>query len=305
MPRARNHPEIGQRLNSSAMFENAANASQRWAIRHETRYRYSTAVVFAPHVLRLTPRSDAVRCLTRSLHITPTPLECADWSDPFGNTSTCVSFGTTASDELVIESRLELETVANVAHGDGHGLGLLPFTPPADDSLAAFRGRDGSVEVAELAARLARDVGAAPLSFFDHLCQTLYSTLDRQIRPDGAAQTPADTLRTGRGACRDLTVLFLAVGRSLGVAGRFVSGYQGQEDSPDGRRHLHAWPEMFIPELGWLGWDPTHGVPVGRGHVALFAAPDQAATMPVEGGFFFDGPTVTSTLSYSISVEPR
>jgi len=287
------------------MFENVVTTAGRWAIRHETRYRYSTEVVFAPHVLRLTPRSDAVRCLTRSLHITPTPLECTDWSDHFGNTSTRVSFGTTASDELVIESRLELETVPNVARAGGLGLGPLPFTPPADDSLAAFRGWDGSVEVAELAARLARDVGAAPVPFFDHLCQTLYSTLDRQIRPDGAAQAPAETLRTGRGACRDLTVLFLAVGRSLGVAGRFVSGYQGQEDSPDGRRHLHAWPEVFIPELGWLGWDPTHGVPVGQGHVALFAAPEQAATMPIEGGFFFDGPTVTSTLSYSISVEAR
>jgi transglutaminase-like putative cysteine protease len=55
---------------------------------------------------------------------------------------------------------------------------------------------------------------------------------------------------------------------------------------PDGRRHLHAWAEVVLPGIGYRGWDPMHGVRVGDGHVALCAAATQAATMPVEGGFF-------------------
>ena len=280
-----------------------ANAAFRWAIRHETTYRYSTPVVFAPHVLRLSPRPEGVRTLARNLQITPTPIEVIDFSDAFGNTCTRLTFGADSADELRIESRVEVQTLARSFHGYGLGLPALPWTSPGFDSLAIFRQPDGSAEVAALAQRLALEISGAPLAFFERLCTTLYSTFDRQIRVDGSAQTPAQTLATGRGACRDLTVLYLAVCRSMGVAGRFVSGYQGQEASPDGNRHLHAWPEVFVPELGWLGWDPTHGVPAGPGHVALSAAPDQAATMPVDGGFYFNGPSVTSTLGYSIEFD--
>jgi transglutaminase-like putative cysteine protease len=286
------------------MMQAEASVAGRWVIRHETVYRYSTPVAFAPHVLRLTPRPDSVRCLERSLSITPTPLGISEFSDTFGNSYTNVTFGAGSTDELVIDSRVVVETFKPPVLSPGHALPRLPWPPPFNDSLFSYRQPGGSPEVAALAERLALEVDHAPLAFFDRLCQTLYSTFDRQIRVDGLAQTPAETLATGRGACRDLTVLFLAVCRSQGVAGRFVSGYQGQEASPDGKRHLHAWPEVFVPELGWLGWDPTHGVVVGPGHVALSAAPEQTATMPVDGGFYFNGPTVTSTLSFVITFDP-
>jgi transglutaminase-like putative cysteine protease len=277
-------------------------ASGRWAIRHLTTYRYSTPVAFATHLLRLTPRPDSVRCLARALHVTPTPLGMDDYTDVFGNCCTRVTFGARHFDELCIDSHVEVETFAPTSNLQ-LSLPALPWPPPENDALTSFRQRDGSQEVSVLAHRLAAEAASAPLDFFERLSRTLYTSLDRQIRVEGAAQTPAETLASGRGACRDLTMLFLAVCRDLGVAGRFVSGYQGQEQSSDGKRHLHAWPEVFVPELGWLGWDPTHGVRAGPGHVALCAGPDQATTMPVEGGFYFDGPTVTSTLEYSITFD--
>jgi transglutaminase-like putative cysteine protease len=286
------------------MTELELKVAARWAIRHESSYRYSVAVTFAPHVLRLTPRPESVRCLERTITITPTPIGMADFDDPFGNICTRVTFGAGQSSELIIDNRLVVESLAGPARDPGASLPMLPWATPENDSLAAFRQRDNSAEVTELARKLALEVGSAPLPFFERLNSTLHSTLDRQIRVEGPAQSAVETLRLGRGACRDLTVLFLAICRSMGVAARFVSGYQGQEASPDGKRHLHAWPEVFVPELGWLGWDPTHGVPVGSGHVALAAAPEQAATMPIEGGFYFSGPKITSTLGYSIAFDP-
>ena len=286
------------------MTELETNSDFRWAIRHETSYRYDTPVAFAPHILRLSPRPDSVRTLTRNLQITPTPIEVSDFSDEFGNVCTRVSFDANAVDELKIESHVEVQTYAPRPHLlAALSVPPLPWTPPTSDLLALFRQPDRSAEVVALAERLMAEVGGAPLAFFEHLSTSLYAMIDRQIRVEGFAQSPAQTLALGRGACRDLTELYLAVCRSLGVAARFVSGYQGQEASPDNKRHLHAWPEVFVPEHGWLGWDPTHGVPVGSGHVALSAAPAQAATMPVDGGFYFNGPTVTSTLSYSITFD--
>jgi transglutaminase-like putative cysteine protease len=181
------------------------------------------------------------------------------------------------------------------------GLPRLPWSSSPDDVLANYR-RDAEHDaaVAAFAAALAAECGWTALPFLDHLSRTLFTRLERRIRVEGAAQAPAHTLAIGRGACRDLTVLFMATCRSLGIAARFVSGYQARADTPDGQRHLHAWPEVFLPALGWRGFDPTHGIAVTDGHVALCAAPDQADTMPVEGSFYASG--ATATLDYRVRI---
>jgi len=274
--------------------------ARRYSISHVTTYRYSLPVTFAPHVVRLTPRADSVNCLLQELVVSPEPLGMDSFQDAFGNRCTRLVFATEPVEELQIRSRLTVENLQR------------PEPPSRVEPLPWFADRSvptdyfdggGGPAVAALARHLLAESGRDPLVFLDRLCQWLYGQIDRHIRVEGAAQSPDETLSTRRGACRDLTVLFSAVCRSQGMASRFVSGYQGQEDTPDGKRHLHAWPEVWIPGTGWLGWDPTHGKPTGAAHVALCAAPDQEATMPVQGGFYFTGSTITSTLEYAITFE--
>jgi transglutaminase-like putative cysteine protease len=117
---------LGFGVAQNPMTELDANASFRWAIRHETLYRYSTAVVFAPHVLRLSPRSEGVRTLARDLRITPLPVEVTDFDDDFGNICTRVRFGRDAGNELKIESRIEVELLARPVYGRALALSALP-----------------------------------------------------------------------------------------------------------------------------------------------------------------------------------
>jgi transglutaminase-like putative cysteine protease len=271
----------------------------RFSIRHETLYRYSTPVGLAPHVLRLTPREEGARILAGGLTVEPMPAARQETTDRFGNRVTQVSFSG-FSDVLRIESGFDLQTFAPPPMGDS-GLPPLPWPTGPHDEFSEYRnvgGQDSTVQA--FASALAADAGWAALPFLDRLSRTLFTRMDRRIRFEGAAQSPAHTLAIGRGACRDLTVLFMAACRGLGIAARFVSGYQAEADTPDGQRHLHAWPDVFLPGLGWRGFDPTHGIAVTDGHVALCAAPEQAATMPVEGGFYANG--VTATLDYSVRI---
>jgi transglutaminase-like putative cysteine protease len=271
----------------------------RLSVRHDTLYRYSTPVRLASHVLRLNPRTENARILAGSLIVDPAPAQRRDATDGFGNRITEVSFEG-LSDRLCIESRFDIDIVEAAPLRDP-GLPPLPWPPGPPDELADFRpGDDQGAAVQAFAATLASDSLWVALPFLNSLSQTLFTRLERRIRVDGAAQTAAETLATGVGACRDLTVLFMAACRSLGIAARFVSGYQAQAETPDGQRHLHAWPEVFLPGLGWRGFDPTHGIAVTDGHIALCAAPDQAGTMPVEGGFFGTG--VTSTLDFRVEI---
>jgi len=274
----------------------------RFSVRHETLYRYDRPVRLAPHILRLNPRHEGGRMLAKRLSIEPQPVAQEEAIDRFGNRVTHLRFEGECQC-LRVDSRFELQT-SPVAPLPAHDLPPLPWAAQADDDLADYRadfGPDGAVQ--NFAAALAAERGHAALPFLHHLNSTLFARIDRKIRFEGAANTPAHTLASGRGACRDLTVLFMAACRSLGMPARFVSGYQAQADTPDGRRHLHAWPEVFLPGIGWRGFDPTHGTTVGDGHVALCAAPDQAATMPVEGGFYGNG--VTATLDYVVEIATR
>lgn len=276
----------------------------RFAIHHHTRYGYDAPVELGPHVLRLCPRPEGIRLRARELRISPEPYERRETGDAFGNRVTELRFAGRCR-ELVIDSVVDLDTLEPPeVETSAVPLPRLPWTIDGGDELAAYQAPEpADPEVRRFAEVLAADVDHAPLAFLDRLTRTLHTRIDRGIRPRGDAQPAAETLASGRGACRDLAVLFMEVARCLGMASRFVSGYQAHAETVDGRRHLHAWPEVFVPGIGFRAWDPTHGVRVREGHVALCAAPTQAATMPVEGGYGWHGPAVASTLDFSLRID--
>ena len=138
------------------------------------------------------------------------------------------------------------------------------------------------------------------MGFLDRLNHELFSGFSHIHRETGAPQSPAATLQSRNGACRDLTVLFVDCCRAEGIAARFASGYQ-KGDLQSERRHLHAWPEVYLPGAGWRGFDPTHGTAIADAHVTIAAAAHARDTMPVRGSFRGDG--VDSTLDYTVEIE--
>lgn len=269
-----------------------------FTVRHATRYRYSAPVRLGTHRLRLTPRPEAGRCLAHQLEISPTPSARRDAVDAFGNVTTVVDFeGVT--DHLTIESRFELETSTRPRPA-GHDVPPLPWRGVDDPALRRGATIAPNDLVRTFAEAIAAGAGGRVDAFLERLNRTLFERTRHHIRGGGGAQAPEVTLATARGACRDTAVLFIDAARALGIPARFVSGYQARAETADGGRHLHAWPEVLIPGLGWRGYDPTHGLAVEDGHVALCAAPEQVDTMPVEGGYWGTG--VTSRLDYTVEI---
>jgi transglutaminase-like putative cysteine protease len=258
-------------------------------VTHRTTYTYGQPVRLGPHRLRLHPRADAgVELLDHRLTVSPEPKARWQGLDPDGNLVTGLHFaGETA--ELAIESHFELRTRPTPAVPPS-GPGPPPEGPYGPDlrrRLAPWLAAGSEAAdpaVRKLADTLARRAAAVP-DFPRTLNRHLHHHLEREIREGGAPRSPGETLRLGRGACRDLAELFLAVARCRGWAGRFVSGVQARGHPGAQRRYLHAWPEVYLPEAGWRGFDPTHGLPVGTAHVALAAAARPADAAPVEGSY--------------------
>ena len=76
-----------------------------------------------------------------------------------------------------------------------------------------------------------------------------------------------DALEARKGVCQDFTHIMLALVRQLGIPCRYVSGYlfhqaDGSVRSADGS--THAWGEVWFPDLGWVGFDPTNNLPRRR-----------------------------------------
>lgn len=267
----------------------------RFEVTHVTDYRYSAPVRLGRQLLRLTPRDEGQGALWSEITAGPAPSAREVARDSYGNTLTALEFsGETA--QLRIESRFRVE----VPVPDPLRQELPPLPWATAPEQAAFLG-----PVAEPVRAFSQDLGAGAggdaARFLDALNRWLFENIDRHIRDRGAAHDPVHLLADRNGACRDISRLFIAAARGQGMPARFVSGYQARAETPDGRRHLHAWAEIWLPGTGWRGFDATHGVPVTDGHVALAVAPDQDETMQLEGGFWGEG--VQSTMGYEITIR--
>lgn len=89
-------------------------------------------------------------------------------------------------------------------------------------------------------------------------------------------------LQYGKGVCQDFTHLMIAILRRNGVPARYVSGYihRGDRDSQS-----HAWCEVWLPDLGWSGFDPTNGCPI-NGHFAKTAIGRDFTDVPPNKGVY-------------------
>lgn len=271
-------------------------------IDHLTSYRYSVPVRLGEHLVRFhPPATPSQRVVAFDLSISPCPSFRQVKVDAWGNPAEQVFFqGETT--HLEIRANLRLET-RNPLAPSWASLPMPIDYGPDREPLAPYLAliEEPAKLQGFIAPLLTRGSG---MDFLQALSAAVHRFYQQGIRVDGPPRGPAETLALGEGVCRDLSVLFIAACRQVGVAARFASGYQ-QESGQRLQRHLHAWPEVFLPGHGWYGVDPTHNAPAGEDHVLVAAAPDAASVTPVEGGYQFDGPLLDSTLQTEIIISTR
>lgn len=95
-----------------------------------------------------------------------------------------------------------------------------------------------------------------------------------------------DILQHGKGVCQDFAHLMIAVCRSFGVPARYVSGYIHR---PNKDSQSHAWCEVWIPDMGWVGFDPTNGCPTSERFIKVAIGRDFTDVPPNKGTYRGDG----------------
>lgn len=95
------------------------------------------------------------------------------------------------------------------------------------------------------------------------------------------------------GVCQDFTHLFCALSRKNGIPARYVSGYLHQGNGYFGDSQMHAWAEVFIPNLGWTGFDPTNNLMANENHIKVAHGKDYSDCAPLRGVVFTTGSNET------------
>ncbi|NNC34827.1 MAG: transglutaminase family protein, partial [Croceitalea sp.] len=96
------------------------------------------------------------------------------------------------------------------------------------------------------------------------------------------------------GVCQDFSHLFCALARENGVPARYVSGYLHQGNGYFGDSQMHAWAEAYIPNIGWIGFDPTNDLLAGTNHIKVAHGRDYSECSPLKGVVYSSGSNETS-----------
>jgi transglutaminase-like putative cysteine protease len=127
-----------------------------------------------------------------------------------------------------------------------------------------------------------------PLTLLRKLNSDLYAWFE-YVPKSTRVDSPIDhALDARRGVCQDFAHVMIALVRSLRIPCRYVSGYLNSR-SEDHNRSLesatHAWIEAFLPELGWVGFDPTNNLIAGERHIRTAIGRDYFDVPPTRGVF--------------------
>src|SRR5436305_15187795 len=99
--------------------------------------------------------------------------------------------------------------------------------------------------------------------------------------PTQPTTTAAESFKLKRGVCQDLSHIFIAVARSLGIPARYVGGYFHRNDGVIEQDAGHAWAEAFVPDLGWVAFDTANGISATDAHVRVAVGLDYLGAAPV------------------------
>lgn len=245
-------------------------------IRHETSYAYASPAASALQLLRMTPRSTDDQFVRRWRVEVDVDARLDRGEDAYGNITHMV-FAEGPIDHLLI--RVEGDVHTSDSGGMIRGslerlpLGFYLRTTDLTKSCAGLK-------------RFARDQLAAEGG--DHLAalHAINGAIHRDMtfctQSTTAATTASQAFTARAGVCQDFAHILISAARALGAPARYVSGYYLRTDRAE-QDAGHAWAEVHVEGVGWIGFDPAHGTCITERHVRLAIGLDYLEAAPVRG----------------------
>ncbi len=131
---------------------------------------------------------------------------------------------------------------------------------------------------------LARSVEAPdPLALAHALSAAVADAIAYRPGVTHAHTTAAESLALGEGVCQDHAHALIAVARVRGIPARYVSGYLFATEDGTPHEAAHAWAELHVAGLGWIGFDPANRCCPDDRYIRLGSGLDAQDAAPIRG----------------------
>jgi transglutaminase-like putative cysteine protease len=266
----------------------------RIRVAHTMVYRYDPPAAGVIQVLRLTPRNYDGQYIVR-WHIDVAPdARLAAREDAFGNITHVFT-----ADGPFVELKMQVEGQVETHNMDGVVSGTVERFPPSlflrDTSLT-----QADPAIREFAQKTRAASGGEELTALHAILDRLHKQMGEDTQPAQSARTAAQAFALKHGVAQDLAHIFIAAAHSLGIPARYVDGYFRRADATDEQNASHAWAEAYVPDLGWVGFDPMHGLCPTVAHVRVAAGLDCLGAAPVRGTRYGAG---TESAAVAIKID--
>jgi transglutaminase-like putative cysteine protease len=248
----------------------------RIRISHETRYHYDAPISGVIQTLRLTPRSHDGQYVVRWRIDVSEDCRLDAHEDAFGNiTHTFTADGPFNALTVSVEGEVDIQNTTGIVRG-----AIERFPPSLYLRPTPLTEADGAISKF---AREVRDQADDELPMLHALLSRIHSEMTFDIDPTHTATTAAEAFALKRGVCQDLTHIFIAGARHLGIPARYVGGYFHRADGVRHQDAGHAWAEAHLPTIGWVAFDPANGICATDAHVRVAVGLDYLGAAPVRG----------------------
>src|SRR5215472_1769667 len=266
----------------------------RLSVSHRTTYHYHAPATRVIQVLRLTPRNHDGQYVAAWRIDVSADCRLDQHEDAFGNiTHAFAAEGPLTELTVLVEGEVETRDAQGVVHA-----AVERFPPSLFLRETQLTACDGGI--ATFAAAAKEQAGGDALGVLHGLLGRLNGEMDYDADPTHAATTAAEAFAARRGICQDLTHVFIAAARSLGIPARYVRGYFFRESAAPAPDAGHAWAEAFVPGLGWVAFDVVNRICGTDAHARVAVGLDYLGAAPVRGMRFGGG---AETLAVDIHID--
>lgn len=264
-----------------------------YSIRHLTRFRYSHPVSESIMETRMHPRTDSTQhCLSFTLSVSPR-CRVFTYRDHLGNNVQHFDIpGEHGQLVIIAESVVEQQLIPEIPDGlDPDAWNALDELVQSGDYWEMLLPSVFAVEtpaLLDLAAQLEIRRRDDPLLLVRELNQRLFDYFEYVPRHTRVDSPIDEAIISRKGVCQDFAHTMIALLRHVRIPARYVSGYlyRGREDhdrsTPDA---THAWVEVLMPRLGWIGFDPTNNLVAHHRHIRAAIGRDYRDVPPTHGMF--------------------
>ena len=277
----------------------------QYKITHTTEYTYAGSISLCHNIAMLIPRdTNNQQCKKTVIKILPEPDVMQEYDDFFGNKVLYfaiqhqhkkLSVSVTNDIEKINATTLPINLYSNTPW-DAVRLQLFEPKPDFIDA-RQYIAETSMTTIDDQITLYALQSFTPNRPIFEaakDLMQRIYK--DFKFDPDfSTVSTPVtEVMRLKRGVCQDFAHLAIACLRSLGLPARYVSGYI-ETLPPSGKIKLvgvdasHAWFAVFIPNVGWMDFDPTNNQVPGDQHITIGWGRDYADISPLKGVILSSG----------------